>query len=183
MNLKQLSELEATANVHGLMKWLYSNLFRWIIATINFNSSTSGASAAKLPSKFIGILDIFGFEILTTNSFEQLCINFTNEVILAYHSTLNDHQMLQQHFNEEIFKAEQEVYIADAISWQNITYQNNQPVIDCISKKPSGLLLVLEQHALMNRSPDDLALVASFNSFHDNKSGSGMILTCPVVTL
>ena len=47
-------------------------------------------------------------------------------------------------------------------------------VIDLISKKPSGLLVVLEQQGLLNRgsSADEAALLAAFNSTHDKKSAA-----------
>jgi myosin I len=52
----------------------YGRLFDWIVVrcnTLMFKAEHEGF--------VIGVLDIYGFEIFDTNSFEQLCINFCNE--------------------------------------------------------------------------------------------------------
>lgn len=74
----------------ALAKALYAALFSFIVDRVN----ASLASEKRLSGKFISILDIYGFESFTKNSFEQLCINYANE-------------RLQQQFNKHLFKLEQ----------------------------------------------------------------------------
>ena len=76
---KALDPDAAAGTRDSLARAVYDRLFKYTIARINAKNETSG-------SRLIGLLDIFGFEIFEKNSFEQLCINFCNE-------------MLQNHFN------------------------------------------------------------------------------------
>ena len=90
---------QARENLLALLKHMYRQLFAWINWKINvvFDAPTAaarGGGSSGAARTFIGILDIFGFEIMATNSFEQLCINFANEV-------------LQRQFNHHIFVLEQ----------------------------------------------------------------------------
>ncbi|KAK7795620.1 hypothetical protein U0070_010075, partial [Myodes glareolus] len=86
-------------SIGALAKSVYEKMFNWMVTRINATLET------KQPRQyFIGVLDIAGFEIFDFNSFEQLCINFTNE-------------KLQQFFNHHMFVLEQEEYKKEGIEW------------------------------------------------------------------
>ena len=87
---------EAKAAVDALAKQLYHDVFKFIVALTN--NALLPRRAPPPGAKFIGVLDIFGFEIFKVNSFSQLLINYANE-------------MLQSLFNEHIFKREVELYV------------------------------------------------------------------------
>lgn len=71
----------------AFVKAIYGKIFVKIVDQIN-NTTHKSKSKTKIS---IGVLDIFGFENFTVNSFEQLCINYANE-------------NLQQFFVRHIFK-------------------------------------------------------------------------------
>mgnify|MGYP006276773217 FL=1 len=94
---------------------MYNRLFNWLVHRVN-----QSLASEEVIKNFIGISDVAGFEIFKTNSFEQLCINYTNE-------------KLQQFFNHHMFKKEQEEYLRESIEWKFIDLGLDlQPCIDII---------------------------------------------------
>lgn len=89
-----------------------------------------------------GVLDIFGFETFEINTFEQLCINYTNET-------------LQQHFNKHVFKMEQQEYEREGILWKFISFPDNQDVLDLIDMKRYGILALLDEQCIVEWGSDD----------------------------
>ncbi|KAI1280411.1 Unconventional myosin-Va [Halotydeus destructor] len=120
----------------ALAKFIYEKMFAWVVSLINRALGSSSDA-----STFIGVLDIYGFEHFEVNSFEQFCINYANEV-------------LQQQFNQHVFKLEQEEYVREGIDWQFITFTDNQPVIDVIEAK-LGILSLLDEECRMPRGSDE----------------------------
>ncbi len=119
----------------ALAKAVYDHMFDWLVGRINV------AMAGQVTNVFIGVLDIFGFEIFEKNYFEQLCINYTNE-------------KLQQHFNRHTFKEEESVYQSEGVQYNHINFIDNQPVVDLIEKKPYGLMPLLDEEAVIPRGND-----------------------------
>lgn len=89
----------------------------------------------------ISILDIFGFEDLIENSFEQLCINYANE-------------NLQLYFNKHVFKLEQAEYVRERLEWTSLTWEDNLPVIHLLAKKPVGIFHLLDDESNFPRASD-----------------------------
>ncbi|KAG4188866.1 hypothetical protein ERO13_A08G192400v2 [Gossypium hirsutum] len=148
---KWLDPESAALSRDALAKIVYSRLFDWIVDKIN-------SSIGQDPdSKFlIGVLDIYGFESFKTNSFEQFCINLTNE-------------KLQQHFNQHVFKMEQEEYTKEEINWSYIEFVDNQDVLDLIEKKPGGIIALLDEACMFPRSTHETFAQKLYQMFKNHK--------------
>uniref|UniRef100_A0A3B4AMP7 Myosin motor domain-containing protein n=1 Tax=Periophthalmus magnuspinnatus TaxID=409849 RepID=A0A3B4AMP7_9GOBI len=119
----------------AVAKILYSLLFHWLTEKINSQVYPHQHTLS------ISILDIYGFEDLTFNSFEQLCINYANEY-------------LQFFFNRIIFREEQEEYSREQVLWQDIPFSDNQPCIDLVAAKPHGILRILDDQSCFPQATD-----------------------------
>ncbi|XP_068065421.1 myosin heavy chain, skeletal muscle, adult-like [Anomalospiza imberbis] len=149
-------------SVGALAKAVYEKMFLWMVIRINEQLDT------KQPRQyFIGVLDIAGFEIFDFNSFEQLCINFTNE-------------KLQQFFNHHMFVLEQEEYKKEGIEWTFIDFGMDLAACIELIEKPMGIFSILEEECMFPKATDtsfknklyDQHLGKS-NNFQKPKPGKG----------
>merc|ERR1719242_1750131 len=123
--------------IEAISKATFERLFKWIVTRINRSLDRTKRQGAS----FIGILDIAGFEIFGLNSFEQLCINYTNE-------------KLQQLFNHTMFILEQEEYQREGIEWKFIDFGLDlQPTIDLI-EKPMDIMALVDEECWFPKATD-----------------------------
>ncbi|PAN45033.1 hypothetical protein PAHAL_9G088800 [Panicum hallii] len=148
---KPLDPDSAALSRDALAKTVYSRLFDWIVDKIN-NSIGQDPDATHI----IGVLDIYGFESFKINSFEQLCINLTNE-------------KLQQHFNQHVFKMEQEEYTREEIDWSYVEFVDNQDVLDLIEKKPGGIIALLDEACMFPKSTHETFAQKMYQTYKAHK--------------
>ena len=142
-----ISKEECLVYRNSLAKEIYSRLFNWLVKRLNFTLmpsefNQSGAVHQYLMQNYlhIGLLDIFGFEILSRNSLEQLFINYSNE-------------KLQYLYLEYIYQSELKEFADEGVKdyLTNFTYKDNQNVLDILDKiNPMGILQIVDEMSSIN---------------------------------
>lgn len=150
---KPFTMQQALANRDSIAKNLYDSLFGYVVKLINgvlYSSYEKKAAQYHDDERWIGILDVFGFENFMNNSFEQFCINFCNE-------------RLQQFFNNNIIKSEQAEYKREAINWMSIQEPDSKEVLELIGGR-NGIIQLLEQQNLLQSSKSSSPSSSTNNS-------------------
>lgn len=134
----------------SLAKAVYDKLFLWIIKALNKSIEPAGGFP-----KFLGMLDIFGFEVFKNNSLEQFFINVTNE-------------MLQKNFVDIVFTREARLYKDEGVTTAELVYTSNAEVIAVLTDKKSSVLSTLEDQCLSPGGADEKFVAACKAAFKNS---------------
>ncbi|KAJ7426105.1 hypothetical protein WISP_19047 [Willisornis vidua] len=149
---RPLNVAQAADGRDAFVKGIYGRIFLWIVNKINSAIFNPASEKHKDRRQSIGLLDIFGFENFSNNSFEQLCINIANE-------------HLQQFFVHHVFKMEQEEYLAEHIAWNNIDFTDNRQALEIIALKPMNIISLIDEESRFPKGTDATMLI-KINSLH-----------------
>jgi myosin heavy subunit len=144
----------------ALAKLLYRRLFDLVVDALNGAIGAGGAgdggSGSPVPPSFsgmpfIGILDIFGFEVFDQNGFEQLLINYANErlqsavidAVITSERELYEREGVRMTFSS---KWEQDGLGdgEDAGGGEEEGAPDNSAVLTLLGARPTGLLALLD---------------------------------------
>jgi myosin heavy subunit len=117
-----------------LAKNLYSSLFDWIVERTNL-------ALNKATERCVSLLDIFGFEHSDDNNFEQLCINYSTE-------------MLQQFFYSTAFVKVASLYEREAMGVIELRFDINDGIIASFDNPFHGIFPLLDEELKLPKSTD-----------------------------
>ncbi|EQC37558.1 hypothetical protein, variant [Saprolegnia diclina VS20] len=143
----KLTAAQAEDAKQSLMQSIYGGLFLYIVERLSNIICHDRACVTT-----IGILDIFGFENLHTNGFEQLCINYANE-------------RLQAQFNDLVFAKEQRMYASEGIEWKYIEFPDNAPCLQLLEDRPTGMWCLLDEECILPKGSNAAWITKLYQTF------------------
>lgn len=138
MLARPLPPVKAGLQRDSLARALYAALFTWAVAKVNASLSSDNDVGIVAPEKStlsIGVLDIFGFEIMPVNHLEQVWVGFFVCVLILQPPTQPQflinfaNERLHCLFLDAVLKAEQAIYVAEGLNWSAISYKNNDSLV------------------------------------------------------
>jgi len=140
----------ARAQRDAVAREVYSRVFDGIVERLNSNLGSVNVLSNDREEMAIGLLDIFGFEDMPRNGFEQMLINLTNERI-------------QHLYNSIVIEREMSTYRQEGIS---LVFDPGPDNLACVNlftstSNPCGIVKLLSDQCLTGR--DGPALVSILN--------------------
>lgn len=129
---------EASMMIKSIAKHVYDRLFTWLVAFLNKTIAPPGGFGV-----FMGMLDIFGFEVFDQNSLEQLLINITNE-------------HLQKHFIDVVFDIETKLYRSEGIPTETLVWTDNANIMNTLCGPTDSVFAIIEDVCLGLRASDEV---------------------------
>ena len=146
--LVQYTPMEANFARDATCKSVYESLFSYIVKSVNRSLATAAGGSSVNPTidlssaYFIGVLDIFGFENFTHNSFEQLLINYANEA-------------LQNTFNEQLFEKELQLFREENIDFSVSDCPTNKACVNLIAGRNNSIFKTLDSVSRQPKPSDE----------------------------
>merc|ERR1740129_2470269 len=124
------SEREAATLRASFAQELYALLFGWLTRLVARGiAPPAGEEEAADGTRMLGLLDLYGFEVFSSNGFEQFLINYCNE-------------RLQQFFNRQVFTIEAEEYAAEGLDtdgqWRRLMAACQLPALAFLEGEVGG---------------------------------------------
>jgi myosin heavy subunit len=141
---------QAKSNTAALAKELYNRIFSWLVSVCN---TTMAFRDHHRTMPYIGLLDIFGFEVFHENRFEQLCINFCNEKI-------------QSLFNARVFELELARLVDEGVPIDQIQYNSCNEAISLLEGDQGVFRLIDEFNYLNKTSVEPSSVLESIDRVH-----------------
>ncbi|KAL8625048.1 hypothetical protein ACOMHN_012057 [Nucella lapillus] len=137
---RPLTQGQCRDSVDAVSKAVYSRLFAWIVNGIN--QMVAPLDDYKGEKLSIGVLDIFGFENLHSNGFEQMCINVANE-------------RLQQYYQRQVFEEERQQCVSEGVPPVDVVFPCSQHVVQLFMEKNTGVYDLLDEESMFPKASDD----------------------------